>query len=298
MVEDVIFCYNSLMHIEIEIPRPWSLLLCIGGIVGAVAWFNSGFNVMAMGGSLSQEAQVIRTQEDKVRDLRLEQEVLSRREMILRAELSVLEDAMERTYDADTLAQLTDTRARLLQLLSDKRAGEQAILASLRQIWEAQAFTLSLLPVADASIDHPLPFRWPVEPALGISASFDDEGYRARFGIPHKAIDIPVTQGSVVVAAADGRVMKATDNGLGFNALVIRHAAGYATLYGHVSAFLVEEGQEVRAGDPVALSGGTPGTKGAGNLTTGAHLHFEVIKDGAQTDPLPLLQETEVRPFR
>ncbi len=286
------------MHIEIEIPRPWSLVLLLSGIAGVLTWFGGGIDALALGGRLSDEQVTIRQAEAQVRDLRIEQEVLSRRETILRAELDALEDAIERSYDPDTIAELSDTRARLLQLLSDKRAGEQAILTSLRQIWEAQAFTLSLQPAAGGALRDPLPFRWPVEPLLGISAHFRDEGYRARFGIPHKAIDIPVEQGSVVAAAADGVVVKAQDNGLGFNALVIRHGGGYATLYGHVSAYLVEEGQEVAAGDPVALSGGTPGTPGAGNLTTGAHLHFEVIRDGEQTDPLPLLEGQAAGAFR
>ena len=62
-------------------------------------------------------------------------------------------------------------------------------------------------------------------------------------------------------------------------------------MYGHISGFLVEERQKVRAGDAVALSGGRPGTKGAGRLTTGAHLHFEVLKDGTQVNPLQYLPE-------
>jgi murein DD-endopeptidase MepM/ murein hydrolase activator NlpD len=75
--------------------------------------------------------------------------------------------------------------------------------------------------------------------------------------------------------------------------VTIRHDNGLATLYGHVSGFLVQEGQRVRAGDPIALSGGTPGTKGAGRLTTGAHLHFEVYLDGKKVDPLEYLVKDE-----
>jgi murein DD-endopeptidase MepM/ murein hydrolase activator NlpD len=94
-----------------------------------------------------------------------------------------------------------------------------------------------------------------------------------------------------VAAAADGVIAKVSDNGMGFSSLVIRHEGGFATLYGHVSGFLVQEGQHVRAGDPVALSGGQPGTKGAGKMTTGSHLHFEVTKSGIHVDPLTYLPE-------
>ena len=86
-------------------------------------------------------------------------------------------------------------------------------------------------------------------------------------------------------------MVKVSDKGMGFNSLVIKHAGGYATLYGHVSKFLVSEGQTVHAGDPVALSGGTPGTAGAGMMTTGPHLHLAMYKDGEVVDPLPLLPQ-------
>jgi murein DD-endopeptidase MepM/ murein hydrolase activator NlpD len=131
--------------------------------------------------------------------------------------------------------------------------------------------------------------QWPVEPQLGISAYFDDAGYQERFGIPHKAIDIPEDQGSPVRAAADGIVIKVSDRGMGFNALTIQHGGGLSTLYGHVSEFFVEEGQEVYAGEVVARSGGTPKTPGAGLLTTGPHLHFEALLDGEHVDPLEYL---------
>jgi len=76
---------------------------------------------------------------------------------------------------------------------------------------------------------------------------------------------------------------------MGFNSLVIRHANGMTSMFGHVQAFLVQEGDEVRGGEPVAESGGTPGTKGAGHLTTGPHLHLEFMKDGVAVDPLEYL---------
>jgi murein DD-endopeptidase MepM/ murein hydrolase activator NlpD len=273
------------MRIEIDIPRPGTILLLIAAAIAGAVWASGGMG--PVGGRVSAEHTVIREAEAQIRDLRLEQEVLSRRETILRAELDVLQAEIDRTFDARLAEELMDTRARLLMLIGDQKEAERQILTSLRQIWEAQAFTQDIRGGYDG-ID-PLPLLWPVEPLLGISATFGDERYERRFGIPHRAIDIPVAQGSMVAAAADGIVVRVSDNGLGFNSLVIRHGGGYATLYGHVSRFLVQEGQEVRAGDPVALSGGMPGTPGAGLLTTGPHLHFEVIKDGRQVDPMALL---------
>jgi len=49
------------------------------------------------------------------------------------------------------------------------------------------------------------------------------------------------------------------------------------------------QGQEVKEGDVIARSGGEPDTPGAGTLTTGSHLHFEVISGGRRIDPMPYL---------
>ncbi|KKU78812.1 MAG: Peptidase M23 [Candidatus Peregrinibacteria bacterium GW2011_GWA2_47_7] len=133
------------------------------------------------------------------------------------------------------------------------------------------------------------PLTWPVLPKLGISAYFRDEAYKATLGIPHNAIDIPVIQGSSVKAAATGVVYKTFENGNAYSYIIIAHRNGLLTLYGHVSEILVEEGETVGTGQVIGKSGGLPGTKGAGWLTTGAHLHLEVFKDWKHTDPLQYL---------
>lgn len=130
---------------------------------------------------------------------------------------------------------------------------------------------------------------WPVSPALGLSALFHDESYRKALGVAHNAIDIRLTQGSKVRAAADGVISKVADNGFAYTYVIIAHPNRMLTLYGHLSEILVEEGQIVRQGQVIGLSGGIPGTKGAGWLTTGAHLHFEVFKNFVHVDPLDFL---------
>lgn len=131
-------------------------------------------------------------------------------------------------------------------------------------------------------------FAWPVYGP--VSAGFKNAAYKKHFGVDHFGTDIVVGQGSPVAAAADGIVFMARDGGkTGYSYLLIGHRGGYATLYGHLSEFLVAPGQTVSAGDIVALSGGQPGTHGAGPMTTAAHLHFEVIKDGTNVNPQSVL---------
>lgn len=276
-----------MIQIDIHFPRP-VLTLGIAAVIGAFLWQGGGMlPADAMGGAGADAAMQVSEAEENIRRLREEQDVLNRREQILRAELEALETELARTDNPILAMKLLDTRERLLQLLDDRQSAEQEILLSLRQIWDAQGVAIAASRSSDGL---PLPvFQWPVEPELGISAGFHDDGYRKRFGMEHNAVDIPVLQRSFVYAAADGIVEKVSDNGMGYSSLVIRHGDGYATLYGHISGFLVAEGERVNAGQSVALSGGTPGTPGAGRMTTGAHLHFEVIKDGVHVDPRTVL---------
>ncbi len=131
-------------------------------------------------------------------------------------------------------------------------------------------------------------FAWPVYGP--VSAGFKNAAYKKHFGVDHFGTDIVVGQGTPVAAAADGIVFLARDGGkTGYSYLLIGHRGGYATLYGHLSEFLVAPGQTVSAGDIVALSGGEPGSHGAGPMTTAAHLHFEVIKDGTNINPVSVL---------
>lgn len=141
---------------------------------------------------------------------------------------------------------------------------------------------------SDGRIRSNQTFRWPV---VGkISAGFYNAAYKTFFGVAHKGIDIVVPQGSRVSVAADGVVYLARDGGrTGYSYVLVGHRDGYATLYGHLSSINVSSGQEIAAGHVVGYSGGTPGTYGAGPMTTGAHLHFEVIKGGSHIDPQTIL---------
>lgn len=139
-----------------------------------------------------------------------------------------------------------------------------------------------------AAADMTPSFSWPVYGP--VSAGFMNASYKKYFGVNHFGTDIVVGQATPVAAAADGIVFLARDGGeTGYSYLLIGHRGGYATLYGHLSEFLVAPGQTVSKGDVVALSGGQPGTHGAGPMTTAAHLHFEVIKDGTNVNPQSVL---------
>ncbi len=140
---------------------------------------------------------------------------------------------------------------------------------------------------SEATIIKPQ-FSWPVYGR--VSAGFMNSDYKKHFGVLHYGMDIVVGQGTRVSSAAEGVVFLVRDGGeTGYSYILVGHRGGYATLYGHVSQSLVKAGDDVTAGQAIALSGGTPGTHGAGPMTTGAHLHFEVIQAGVNADPKSVL---------
>jgi murein DD-endopeptidase MepM/ murein hydrolase activator NlpD len=135
-------------------------------------------------------------------------------------------------------------------------------------------------------------FIWPVPPNA-ITAYFHDPNYPKQWGV-HNAIDIRAPQFTEIHAPANGYVFQTKDNGMGYSYIILAHKNKLITVYGHVTKILVKPGTVVKQGDVIGLSGGTPGTKGAGWQTTGAHLHFEVWHDGKQVDPLDWLPVMEL----
>ena len=113
-------------------------------------------------------------------------------------------------------------------------------------------------------------------PSRVVTSNF---GYRASFGRQHKGMDIKVYIGDTIRAAFSGKVRIVRYEGGGYGKyIVIRHNNGLETIYGHLSKQLVEENEEVKAGDVIGLGGNT-------GRSTGSHLHFETRLCGVALNP-------------
>jgi murein DD-endopeptidase MepM/ murein hydrolase activator NlpD len=100
----------------------------------------------------------------------------------------------------------------------------------------------------------------------------------------HKGLDFAGPEGTRVISVAAGLVTFAGERS-GFGRMIeINHGNGLATRYCHNEKILVKQGDMVRKGQEVALMGST-------GHSTGPHLHFEVLKNGTQVDPLRFIGE-------
>ncbi len=121
--------------------------------------------------------------------------------------------------------------------------------------------------------DFRLPIQGPVSSAFGLRK--DPFSRQVRF---HKGLDLAAPEGTPVHAALAGEVIFAGyENGYG-NTVVVQHADGLQTRYAHLAAAQVKRGEFVRPEQELGEVGST-------GHSTGAHLHFEVIRFGERVDP-------------
>jgi len=101
-----------------------------------------------------------------------------------------------------------------------------------------------------------------------------------RYTSNHMAIDYAAAVGTPIRAVGDGTVTRAGWSSAGYGYLTtVRHNSTYTTRYAHQSRILVSSGQKVKQGDVIGHVGST-------GFSSGPHLHYEMIKNGAKINPL------------
>ncbi len=134
------------------------------------------------------------------------------------------------------------------------------------------------------TIESKTALAWPVEP-LVVTSLFGTRRHPITLTLKrHLGVDLLADEGQLVSAAGKGTVVFAGWNGAHGKHVELQHQGNLVTRYSHLSQLLVEPGLLVGRGDPLGLAGST-------GHSTGAHVHFEVLKDGKQVDPLEELHQ-------
>lgn len=241
-----------------------------------------------------------KVQELKITSANLEKEVQSlvATKELLAKQKTDLELEQEQLDEQQLVKQqiLDDTQAneaRFRDLYADIKAEQNSINSdivslerTLRDKLEEQDRLKTL-----KTLNSDKPFTWPVT-SHTVTAYFHDPDYPYRYIMEHPAVDIRAGQGSAVSAVGPAYVAKVRADSKcsgSYAYVMLIHADGLATVYGHLSKIYVQEGEMVDRGQVIGLSGAMPGTCGSGRLTTGPHLHFEVRLNGIPVDPLKYL---------
>ena len=145
------------------------------------------------------------------------------------------------------------------------------------KIWPYTAATVILAVVAVLYL-----LRWrKVQPVKGtVTSKFGSRTAPiAGASTDHNGVDLAVPVGTKVRSPWAGKVTSIVTNNTGGKQMIVTHWNGYKTGYAHLSEWKAQKGDNVHAGQVIALSGNT------GN-TTGPHLHFTLAgKDGVKMDP-------------
>jgi murein DD-endopeptidase MepM/ murein hydrolase activator NlpD len=184
-------------------------------------------------------------------------------------------------------AQQSPKRLALSSLFA-KRSTEASSLSEIRETLDRSAPIVSeygsMLGQMD-SIQRTVPAIWPINGNIGhISTTFgtNPNPFTGQSYF-HTGIDCSTYRsGDLVVSTGDGKVIFAGVEGGYGRCVIIAHAYGFMTRYGHMDRLLVHSGQTVKQGQGIGILGNT-------GVSTAPHLHYEVVMGRRYRDPLDLL---------
>ena len=175
----------------------------------------------------------------------------------------------------------SESQAIIDSIQSDIAKYEKALAAQEKAEAAARAEIARLQAPASVSSTYTGgKFTWP-SVSTYITSSYGTRTHPVTGKVKtHTGIDIGAAHGTNIYAATDGKVIVSGWNAGGYgNYVVIDHGGGVTTLYAHCSSLAVSSGQTVTKGQVIAKCGST-------GMSTGPHLHFEVLINGGHTNPM------------
>lgn len=202
------------------------------------------------------------------------------------------ENYYEEIYDAEVIYVDNDTwYTTQTKLLQQPSAGFRKIIADVsylndkevsREILKEEIVMEAVSKIVERGTKIPPTYIKPISGGRQSSGFGRRNAPTKGASSYHKGIDWAVPTGTAVFASCGGTVAKAGwGSGYGY-VVYINHEDGRQTRYGHLSKVLVKAGQTVKQGERIALSGNT-------GVSTGPHLHFEILINGTQVNPLKYL---------
>ena len=239
-----------------------------------------------------QREQTARDEEVTTRD-RLAAELVQLRSLQAQQEKAMTDLQNKIAETRWEISRLNHQSAQLAQQVTDmlQQQEDAIIAAAMQSVWAQLQLWLQSNSVGQipTSAGHSTRYRfiWP-EPKAQISQGFGPTSYwfEPPYGAYphfHTGLDLVEPFGSPVFAADDGVVALVGSMTSGYGTyVVIAHAGGFQTLYGHLSTAVVKVGQSVTQGTVVGL-------EGSSGSSTGPHLHFELRINQRPVDPTPYL---------
>lgn len=240
---------------------------------GAVGYMDIILNSKSFSEVVSNAELVkkIYTSDQKALDeIKLQKKDLSGRQESLKQQKSDLEDkqAELQKEQKEMKSEQSQLKAQYSKLKSKESRMEKKLEAKLAEAGSSSSN--SSYVSGDGSLAWPCTGTITTE--FGTKRSWDP------YSTAHTGMDIGVSYGTAIHAAASGTVIIAGTYGGYGNCVAISHGNGLVTLYGHNSSLCVSVGDKVKKGDVIAKAGST-------GFSTGVHCHFEVQKNGTPVNP-------------
>ena len=188
----------------------------------------------------------------------------------IRAEEGHSWDSMRKASSKEQLAYTTERIANLNSRLYSQSLSYDKVYKMAKNQKERLLAMPAIMPIAKGQCELVSGFGTRYHPVL-------------RYSRPHTGVDLAARTGTPIYATADGVVKEAgrnSQNRGGYGVVcVINHGYGYQTLYAHMCEVKVRVGQKVKRGELVGWVGST-------GLSSGAHLHYEVLLNGKHVNPV------------